>query len=302
LGVAAVDTEGSGTQQVAFANDEIEGDFLQFNKLSMTNTAAMAGLNVDRDGNVHGGMGMDWGDYDNDGKMDLIVATFHNEPKSLYHNEGQGIFVDEAQRAGTSFPLLPYVSFGVKFFDADNDGWLDLLFANGHVQDNIAEIDTAQSYRQPSVFLRNLGTGRFADLTKDVSPALLRPVVGRGVATGDYDNDGRVDALIGDIEGKPLLLHNESLKKNWVGFALMGTKSNKNGYGARVTLKVSGKTLVRHCHTDGSYLSVSDGRVHFGLGNTDKIESAEILWTSGKRQILSGVKTNQYNAITEPDS
>lgn len=303
LGIAAADSEGTGTLQLAFANDEIEGDLLvrtDGNSGKLTNLASQAGVATDRDGNVHGGMGADWGDYDNDGKLDLVVATFNNEPKSLYHNEGGGLFLDQAQAAGTSLPLLPYVSFGVRFFDADNDGWLDLLFANGHVQDNIAEIDPAQRYRQPAVFLRNDGGKRFVEGTKAACEGLTRPLVGRGLAVGDYDNDGRPDLLIGDIEGKPLLLHNESPTKSWVGFSLEGTKSNRSGYGARVTVTVAGgRRFVRHCHTDGSYLSASDKRVLVGLGDTKAIEAVEILWPSGRVQKLAALELNRYHTVKE---
>ncbi|MBB6050244.1 CRTAC1 family protein [Armatimonas rosea] len=299
LGAAAADPEGTGQQQLALANDEIEGDLLQREGEKLVNHAPDAGVHTDRDGNVHGGMGADWGDYDNDGKLDLVVATFNNEPKSLYHNEGKGLFTDQAQAAGTSLALLPYVSFGVKFFDADNDGFLDLLFANGHVQDNIAQIDPSQSYRQPTVFLHNDSGTRFTDLSKAVSAALTKPLVGRGLAVGDYDNDGRVDVLIGDIEGTPLLLHNESPQKSWIGFVLEGSKSNRNGYGARVTVTAGGKTYVRHCHTDGSYLSASDKRVHVGLGAATTVEKISILWPSGVTQTVTGAALNRYNPVKE---
>jgi len=299
LGAAAADPTGTGNQQLALANDEIEGDLLQRDNGKLRNVAPDSGVHLDRDGNVHGGMGIDWGDYNNDGKLDLVVATFNNEPKSLYHNEGDGLFTDQAQARGTSLPLLPYVSFGVKFFDADNDGWLDLLFANGHVQDNIAQIDPAQAYRQPTIFLHNEGGKRFTELSKAASAAFTKPLVGRGLAVGDYDNDGRVDVLVGDIEGRPLLLHNTSPPKNWVGFVLTGTKSNRSGYGARVSVTVNGKTLVRHCHTDGSYLSASDKRVHVGLGDATKMENVRILWPSGRTQVLTDVPLNRYTAVKE---
>lgn len=299
LGIAVADPDGTGKQQIALANDEIEGDLIVRDKNKLINRGPDAGVHVDADGSVHGGMGADWGDYDNDGKLDLIIATFNNEAKSLYRNEGDGLYRDSSQAAGTSLPLLPYVSFGTKFFDADNDGLLDLLFANGHVQDNIAEIDRSQSYRQPCVLLRNQDGRRFEDITKDASTALTRPIVGRGLAVGDYDNDGRMDVLVGDIEGAPLLLHNESPQKSWIGFTLEGTRSNRNGYGARVSVTVGGKTYVRHCHTDGSYLSASDKRVHFGLGNATQIEKISIQWPSGVQQTVSNAALNRYNAVKE---
>jgi enediyne biosynthesis protein E4 len=304
LGIAAADFDGSGKQSIALANDEAEGDLFQRKGGSFDNLARRAGTHVDRDGNVHGGMGTDWGDFDNDGKLDLFVATYVNEAKSLYRNEGGGIFTDVAYAAGTSPATQPYVSFGAKFLDADNDGWLDLAITSGHVQDNIEKIDTVQTYRQPTLLLRNLGgapgKARFEDLSRTAGEALLKPLVGRGLASGDYDNDGRIDLLVADSEGSPLLLHNESpAVGRWLGVRLVGTKSNRDGYGATLTLKSGPRTLVRHCHADGSYLSSSDPRVHFGLGKATKADSLTIRWPSGAVQTLTDLDLGRYLTITE---
>ena len=157
LGIAACDIDSSGKQVIAFANDEIAGDLLQAVGTDYTNVAAAAGVAYDGNGNIHGGMGADWGDQNNDGKPDLVVTTFQNEPKCLYQNSGDGVFSDVSFRAGIGAATTPFVAFGVKFIDFDNDGWLDLAIANGHVQDNIAEIDANTTYRQSSQLFHNQG-------------------------------------------------------------------------------------------------------------------------------------------------
>ena len=184
-------------------------------------------------------MGTDWADYDNDGRWDKVVATFSNEAKTIYHNDGSGIFTDRSALLGIAGTLMPFVAFGVKWADFDNDGWQDLLFANGHVQDTIQQVDAGLTYRQPSALLHNQGGKRFVLVTPaEGGDALGRPLVGRGLAVGDYDNDGLVDALIVDGEGAPLLLHNETV-----------------GAGRSLTLRLrdargrEGGRGERHCHS-----------------------------------------------------
>jgi enediyne biosynthesis protein E4 len=304
LGVAALLPEEGGNAYIAFANDEISGDLLQEGPHGFTNLATTAGTAYDRDGNVHGGMGTDWGDIENDGRLDLVVATFQNETKSLYRNEGSGVFSDMAYPAGVGSTATPLVTFGVRFFDFNNDGWLDIALANGHVQDNIAEIDRSTTFRQGSQLIQNKGMGTSSRASlEDISkqcPDLQKPIVGRGLATGDYDNDGRVDLLIVDAEGEPLLLHNEATTSHhWLGLRLIGAGSNRDAYGAQVTVEVAGRKIVRHCHADGSYMSSSDARVHFGLGAATTLERVTIRWPSGQTQTLTDVPLDQYIDICE---
>jgi enediyne biosynthesis protein E4 len=270
--------------------------------LRFTNAGTLSGTSFDRDGNVHGGMGVDWGDYDNDGQLDLFVATFQKESKSLYHNEGDGVFTDMGIPTGIGMAAAPYVTFGAKFFDYDNDGWLDVVLANGHVQDNIAKIDPSTTYRQASQLFRNPGGTRifFEDVSQAMGADLTRPIVGRGLATGDFDNDGRVDLLIVDSEGKPLLLRNEVAGAgHWLGVRLEGTKSNRDGYGAVLTAKIGDRTLVRQCQSAGSYLSASDARVHFGLGGAVQVDSLTIRWPSGRVQTLPELPADRYITVEE---
>jgi enediyne biosynthesis protein E4 len=299
LGVAACDFDGSGRLAIAFANDEAPGDLLVPEKGRFTNQADALGIAYDRDARLHAGMGLDWGDYDNDGWPDLVVAAFRYEPNSLYRSDVGKSFSDQSYPAGLGAATEPYVTFGCRFFDYDNDGWLDLAFTNGHVQDNVEQLDAKTHYRQPSQLFHNQN-GRFTESSAQGGSAFQTPLVGRGLAVGDYDNDGALDLLLVDSAGKPLLLHNEApARGHWLGLQLRGKKSNAMGYGATVALTVGGKTLVRHCHADGSYLSSSDPRVHFGLGVATKIDKLEVRWPSGKKQIVSALEPDRYHTITE---
>lgn len=312
---------------IALANDEMPGEFYVWDGKHYRQEGESSGTAYSADGNVHGGMGIDWGDYDNDGRLDLFVATFNNEVKALYHNDGGGIFTDQSVETGLSEPALPYVAFGCKFFDADNDGWLDLIVTNGHVQDNIDRLDNTQTYRQPTLMFHNRpqsGRASYAAVRPWVDGSSARPIVGRGLATGDFDNDGRVDALVVDSEGTPLLLHNETgvgqemsgvrssdvriesrpLTPNapsagWLGVRLIGTKSNRAGIGARLTIRAGGRTLRRDCTTGGSYMSASDRRVHFGLGAARQVQVLEIFWPSGVVDRIPSVPINRYVTVRE---
>jgi hypothetical protein len=305
LGVAAIDLEESGFPAIYIANDEQPADFLRHQKGKeplFQNDAEVTGVAYDKNGNNHAGMGTDWGDFDNDGDFDLFVTTFHNEVKSLYQNDKNTFFTDIGETTGLGKPTQPYVSFGCRFLDFDNDSWLDLVITSGHVQDNIDKITAGLTYRQRSQLLQNTGsTGKpsFVDVSDQSGRDIARSVVGRGLATGDFDNDGRIDILIVDMEGRPLLLHNETKNAgSWIGFNLVGTKSNRNGYGARVTVLAGGKPLLRHCHADGSYLSSSDSRVHIGLGSALSTQ-IEVRWTSGTKERFNGLEVGKYHTLRE---
>jgi hypothetical protein len=306
LGVAFGDYLGNGRPGLAIANDELPGDLLEpigsANPRSFKNVGDISGTAFDRDARVHGGMGLDWGDYDDDGRLDLFVATYQDELKCLYHNEGIGQFSDQGVPSGVSGPAARYVAFGCKFFDYDNDGRLDLIIANGHVQDNISAISKTNCYRQATQLFHNAGSKppTFLDVSNTSGPDIQRLIVGRGLAIGDYDNDGKMDLLVVDSEGEPLLLHNQSpAAGHWLGITLIGTKSNRDGYGARVIVKAGGRVLHRDCQSCGSYLSASDKRVHFGLGTSATIETLTIKWSSGATSTFHNVRGDHYVTIRE---
>jgi len=304
LGVAFADYNGSGYPSLYLANDERQGNLFQNSGARMKDVGRESGTAYDGRFQMHGGMGVDWGDYDNDGKMDLFIAAFRSEPKTIHHNEGGGLFQDHSAVLTFAAATEPYVAFGGKWLDYDNDGWLDLMIANGHVQDNIAAIDKGATYREPTQLFRNDRGRLLVDMSARAGADLPRPLVGRGLAVGDFDNDGRVDALVVDSEGTPLLLHNESAPVgHWLSLKLVGTKSNHDGIGARVTVTTrtatGGLTQMRLCHTDGSYLSASDVRVHVGLGIAAVAERVVVRWPSGQVDVLRHVKADRFLTVRE---
>lgn len=304
LGVAFADYNASGHMSVAVSNDETTSNLFQNQGDGrLHEVGSVSGMATNDWGSIYGGMGVDWGDYDNDGRLDLFVTTYYNEPKSLFHNNGDGTFRDKSQNNGIARATLRYLAFGTKFLDADNDGWLDLLIANGHVEDNIAAISHDQHYRQPLQFLHNEGgvDPKFRDLSVNAGLDRLPALVGRGLAVGDFDNDGRIDALVVDSEGAPLLLHNVTPRAgHWVGFRLIGTgRSNRDAYGALVTIEVGGRRLLRQCQSAGSYLSASDSRVHFGLGKATVLDRVTVHWPDGKRQQWQHVTVDRYTTLLE---
>jgi hypothetical protein len=298
LGVAFADYDGSGHESLATANDEAPGSLLHNAGKRFTDEGVATGVAFDQNGYVHGGMGIDWGDYDNDGKLDLLVATYQQEVKSLYHNGG-ALFTDNAIPLGLAMKTSPYVAFGAKFIDADNDGWLDILFTNGHTEDNAAEVTPGASFRQPTLLFHNRQGTAFDNLPDALPGPAGQPIVGRGLAIGDFDNDGRMDALVVDSEGAPLLLHNETTGAgNWLLCRLVGTHCNRDGIGALLRFDAGGTKLLRRCGTDGSYMSASDRRVHVGLGAVAKAD-IEVRWPDGHIDRFRDVQANRIITLEE---
>ena len=300
LGVAFADFDGSGHQSLALANDEMAANLLKNDGHRFTDVGSRSGVAYSVNGNVDGGMGVDWGDYDNDGRLDLAVATFAREAKCVYHNDGSGSFTEMSSRLGLAVPTLPNVAFGEKWLDVDNDGFLDLMIANGHVRDNVNDVDKTATYRQPTQLFHNEGGVRFSDASAGLTGDAAGPIVGRGLAIGDFDNDGKVDALVVDAEGHPLLLHNETPNAgHWLEINLVGTRCNRDGLGALVTVTAGGRSLLRLCTTSGSYLSASDKRVHFGLGASTTADTVVVQWPDGRKDTWPSVHTDQIVTLRE---
>jgi len=296
LGVAFADFDHSGRQSLALANDEVPGELFLNMGTTFKNIGPSSGIAFSNVGQPQAGMGEDWGDYDGDGRLDLTVMTFATELKPIYHNEGNRFFADASSQLGLSSIMVPYVAFGCKWLDADNDGWLYLLITNGHTSDNIADTRQSYTYREPTLCLKNEQGLHFRRIQQ---PDLDRPIVGRGLAIGDYDNDGRMDALVADGEGEVILLHNETpMAGHWLTLRLVG-HANRGAYGADVTVETGTRKLFRHCHADGSYLSSSDPRVHFGLGSETLAKKVTIRWPGGLIQSTGNVKADRILTVEE---
>jgi hypothetical protein len=302
LGVAVGDVDNDGWPDVYVANDSTPS-YLYLNQKDGTfeDVALLAGVAVSDDGMEQAGMGVDFGDYDNDGWLDIVKSNFAFEFHNLYHNEGDGSFTDQAPRtAGTGLPTRPLVSWGKKFLDYDNDGWKDVVVANGHVYPHLIPSPVGgEQYDQPRLLFRNLGEGRFADVSAESGPGIGEERSSRGLATGDLDNDGDLDMVVVNIDGTPSVLRNDGGNaRGWLSVKLRGTKSNRMGLGARITARSGALSQIAEATTAGSIFSASDSRVHFGLGDAPEVD-LEIRWPSGKIQKLKAVPARQIILVDE---
>jgi hypothetical protein len=241
-------------------------------------------------------MGTAWGDWDNDLRPDLIVTTFTQEPKSMYHNDGGGFFTDHSYTSQVTQGILPWVGFGVLFVDVNRDGYQDLAMVNGHVEDLIHQLDPTNDYRQPMKLFINRKNGTFEDASEQSGDGFRRSIVGRALAMADWDNDGDPDLLVADLEGAPLLLRNDAPPgAHWLGLQMVGgPKSNRMAIGARVTVRSALGQQLREVRTDGSYLAAQDPRVLFGLGADTVVQEVEVRWPDGARQKVTGLQPDHY--------
>jgi len=240
------------------------------------------------------------GDYDNDGWLDLYISDFQRSSDHLWHNDGKGFFDEVSDQAGITRPTRDVLSFGGGFFDYDNDGWLDLFIANGHVYPEVEQATPEIHYKQINSLFHNEGNGKFVETTKLAGSGFQTPHVGRGVAFADFDNDGFVDVVVANNGDPPLLLHNSGGNGNhFLNFKLVGTKSNRDAMGARIRIVAGGLSQIREIAGGGSYLSQSDLRANFGLGKATRVESVEITWPSGQRQVFHNVEADKFYLIEE---
>jgi enediyne biosynthesis protein E4 len=265
-------------------------------------TGAVAGVAYGETGTEQGSMGVTWGDYDADGRLDLFVTNFENEPNALYRNLGPAGFVDVTLPAKIGQPSLPYVGWGTAFVDFDNDGLPDLLVANGHVypQIELAQGKYPTGYRQHFLLFRNLGTGAFEEVSQAASLRDLPLRSRRGAAFGDLDDDGLVDAVVINLGEPPTVLLNTTANRNQsVTLKLVGTKGNRGAVGARVVLRTSKRSQLQEVQAGASYLSQNDLRLHFGLGAGEKIERVEVRWPGGETEAVAGVAPDRVVTITQ---
>jgi enediyne biosynthesis protein E4 len=299
LGATWGDYDNDGWPDLYVANDA-GPNFLYHNKHDGTfeDVGLLDGVALSGDGMEQGSMGVDWGDYLHEGRLSMIVTNFVEQGSTLYHNLGKDNFADVTVRARLIKPTYPFVSWGTAFFDMDNDGWLDLFIANGHVYPQVDSIPGGTPYRQPMLLFRNRRDGTFEDVSQAF--ASMPPQSRRGAAFGDINNDGNVDIVVLNVGEPPSLLinHNDS-GNHRVLFKLVGTKSNKAAIGARVTVKAG--TLVQFSEVRGgaSYLSQNDLRLHFGLAANDKMSEVSVRWPNGETEILRDVPADFIYTIVE---
>jgi len=295
------DLNSSGKPDIYVANDSTP-KYLYKNEGNgkFTEIGLESGTAVDEDGSEQASMGIAVGDYNHTGRPSLYVTNFSDEYGALYRNDGNWSFTDVSYKSGVAVPSLPYVKWGTAFVDFDNDGWLDLIAATGHVYPQIDALPTGVRYREPKILLMNQHDGTFCDASTQAGPALMVPNASRGLAFGDLFNDGQLDIVVNDIDGAPLVLRNHGISGNhWVSFELAGTKSNRMAIGARLQLVAGGMTQTDEIHSGSSYLSQNDTRVHFGLGKATKIDILEIHWPSGKMETLKDLEVDKFYSVLE---
>ena len=292
LGVAFNDYDGDGYTDIFVANDGMQQFLFHNNKDGTFSERALeAGVALSDDGSPYAGMGVDFRDYDNDGRPDLIITNLAKQIYAVYHNEGNGSFAYRSLETGIGTLSAPSSGWGVRFEDFDNDGRKDLFIAQGHVLDNVERIDPSKHYRELPLLAMNRGE-RFERADSGASAA----VAGRGLAIGDLNNDGSTDAVIGVLGGHPLIFMNQGSSAHWLTISLRGTRSNRDGAGA--IIRANGQT--QYASTAGSYLSASDKRIHFGLGSSTTA-TIEVIWPSGTRQQLKDVPVDRFMEIDEPN-
>ncbi len=301
LGVAVFDYDGDTWPDLFVANDT------QPNKLyrNLRNGAfkeegLTAGVAFGEDGIARGAMGVDAADYDRSGRPHLIVANFSNQMLGLYRNEGNGLFVDEAPRSTVGRSSLLTLAFGAFFFDYDLDSHLDIFALNGHIDEEIGRVQPKMSFRQPPHLFRNLGKGKFEEVTAGAGKELNRAVVGRGAAYGDYDNDGDLDLLFTTNNGPALLYRNDGgNRNNWLRVKLAGSKSNRNGIGAVVRVTSGAGKQWQMVRSGSSYCSASELILTFGLAKDATVAAVEVEWPSGVKSRMANVKANQVLVVEE---
>lgn len=301
FGVIFSDLDDDGWPDIYVANDSTPSFLFRNNRDgTFTEMGVLAGVALSREGRDQAGMGIDIGDYNNNGRFDIYKTNFSHDYNNLYQNQGNGIFLDVAHESGVADGAGPWVGWGTGFVDLDNDGWLDIFVANGHVYPAVDEAGIGTKFLQRKQVFQNVGNGRFRDVTEKIGGGLLVERSARGAAFGDFDNDGDIDVLVINLNDRPTLLRNDGGNRNhWITLRLVGTKSNRDAIGARVTARVGERTQTAEVRSGGSYLSHNDMRIHFGLDKATRIDRLEVRWPSGLVERFENVAANQFLVVTE---
>ena len=301
LGVIWEDFNGTGRPDIYIANDSTP-KFLYRNLGNGTfdEIGFESGTALSANGSEQASMGIAVGDYNHSGRPSIFVTNFENENDDLYRNEGDWNFSEESFSTGLAMMAFPWVKWGTAFVDIDNDGWLDLITVTGHVYPQMDILPSDPGYRQPSILGLNQMDGTFCDASDQSGPALAEKRVSRGLAVADLFNDGNMDVVVNNLDGRPTVLKNRGISgRHWVSFELAGTKSNRLALNARIEVVAGGMTQTGEVHSGGSYLSQNDLRLHFGLGLASKIDSVEIHWPSGAVEKISALAADHFYSVLE---
>lgn len=300
LGVATLDFDEDGWPDIYFACDSTASILFRNNHDgTFTDVAVTAGAAYNEDGREQAGMGVSVADFNGDGHLDIFKTNFSDDTSTLYRNNGNGTFDDVTFAAGLGLHTQ-YLGWGTAFFDFDNDGWPDLLLVNGHVYPEVDKQHLGSTYPEPRILYHNNRDGTFSDISAEAGPGITAMHAGRGLAIGDLWNDGRLSAVISNMNAAPSLLVNQVRSSNhWIGLQTLGTKSNRDGIGARITMRAGTHTLVDEVRSGGSYISNSDIRVHFGLGSLAKVDWVQIRWPSGLSERFTNVAADTIHSLKE---
>jgi len=298
------DIDNDGDMDIYVANDKVMNLlFINDGLGHFTEKALFTGVGFNENGRAEAGMGVDFGDVNRDGWLDLFVTNFSGETNTLYLNEKNGFLIDATSRTGLGHPSINLLGFGTKFVDLDLDGWLDIFIANGHVIDNIKLFNRDYTHAQKKQIFINQGNETFLDQTISIGGDLLKPAVGRGAAFGDIDNDGDIDIAISNNNGKADLLLNEGKPKgHWIGFKLEGKTCNREAIGSKLKITTDSGVQVAWVNPAASYLSSNDPRVLFGLGPDEMVTSLEIQWPGSRKDLFENLTSNSYYRIVQGES
>jgi hypothetical protein len=298
--VSTLDYDDDGWPDIYVACDSTPAELYHNNHNgTFTDVAADAGVAFDEEGREQAGMGSTIGDYDGDGKLDIFKTNFSDDTSSLYRNNGDGTFSDLTFKSGVGVNPQD-LGWGTMFMDLDNDGWPDLLVVNGHVYPEVDSGRLGSSYREPRIIYRNLGNGKFQDISKTSGPGITLAEPSRGLAIGDLWNDGRLEAVVNNMNDHPMVLVNMAKNTNhWLGVRLIGVQSNRDGIGARVRIHSGERTWVDEIRSGSSYDSNNDLRLHFGLGQKSKVEWIEVRWPNGRMELFDGGDADRLLVLRE---
>ena len=303
LGIATADVDNDGWIDLFVANDQQENQlWMNEGDGTFRNLALLSGVALSPAGDAKADMGVDFGDFDNDGDEDLFVTELTGQGSTLYVNDGSGLFEDRVSQAGIRMPSLPYTGFGAGWFDLDNDGWLDILAVNGRVvEEREPSVDDPFPLDQKNQLFRNLANSRFEDVTDQAGRVFQLSEVSRGAAFGDVDNDGDMDVLVTNATGPIRLLVNQiGTRNHWLGLRLVGAGPSRDMVGARVlTTRSDGTTLGRRARADGSYASANDPRVLVGLGPSTEAPTVRVTWPNGQTEEWRDLPVDRYTTLTE---